>query len=171
MRLAFALIPLLAAAAAHARPLERELPPRKNACWERSYDAAHLATHPRQKVAKIRLLHSPENWQPGEGGSVYVMLHINLRERVKPGQAFDYQLGGFCRAAGQGLLCRPEWDAGSWRIERGPNGALDIRNAGITANPDPYDAEEIADGAARIPAKPDDGTWRLSPAAGPCRLE
>ena len=169
-------LPLTAAACclatfAQARPLERELPPKANACWERSYDAAHLASHPRQKVARIRLLHSPRNWQPGEGGSLYVMLYFNLRGRVNPGQSFDYQLSGFCKTAGQGLRCVPEWDAGSWRIERGPNGALDIRNAGITANPNPYDAEEVADDAVSLPAKPDDGLWRLSPASGRCEIE
>lgn len=159
------------AAAAQARPLERELPPKGNACWERSYDAAHLAGHPRQKVAKIRLLHSPRNWQPGGAGGLYVMLYVNLRARVNPGQGFDYQLSGVCRAAGQGLRCVPEWEAGSWWIERGPDGTLDIRNAGIIANPNPYDAEEIADDAVSIPAKPDDGLWRLSPASGRCEIE
>ncbi|WP_332680826.1 hypothetical protein [Bosea sp. (in: a-proteobacteria)] len=171
MRLPLIFALMLAAMTAQARPLELELPPKQAACWERSYDAVHLASHPRQKLAKIRLLHSPEIWQPGEGGSVYVMLYINLRERVKPAQGFDYQLSGFCRAAGQGLHCVPEWEAGSWRIGRGPNGTLDIRNAGIIANPNPYDAEEVADGAVRIPARPDDGTWRLSPASGKCELE
>ncbi len=171
MRLPLIVLMLALAGSAQARPLERELPPKANACWERSYGAAHLGKHPRQKVARIRLLHAPESWQPGEGGSVYIMLYISLRERLKPEQNFDYQLGGFCRAAGQGLRCVPEWDAGSWRIERGPNGALDIRNAGIIANPNPYDAEEIADGAVQIPARPDDGVWRLSPASGTCQLE
>lgn len=166
LRLTVIALPLLAATA-QARPLERELPPARAACWERAYDAAHLAAHPRQKVARIRLVHLPESWPEAARGSFYVALYLNLRERVKPAQSFDYQLGGFCRASGQGLRCVPEWEAGSWRIERGPNGALDIRNAGIVANPNPYDAEEIADGAVRIPARPDDGVWRLMRRAGP----
>jgi hypothetical protein len=162
---------LLATGPAWARPLERELPPAKAACWERVYDAAHLASHPQQKVARIRLVHLPQNWSETGQGGFYVALYVNLRQRAKVDQSFDYQLGGICKAAGQGLRCVPEWEAGSWRIERGPNGALDIRNGGIIANPNPYDAEEIADGAVKIPAKPDDGLWRLSPAAGPCGLE
>ena len=52
-----------------------------------------------------------------------------------------------------------------------PQGALDIRNGGIVANPNPYDAEEIADGAVKIPAKPDDGLWRLMPATDACEIE
>ncbi|MGX1790431.1 hypothetical protein ACWIGM_27035 [Bosea sp. NPDC055332] len=169
-------LPLIAAicclaALSQARPLERELPPTRAACWERVYDAGHLAAHPQQKVARIRLVHLPENWPEAGQGGFYVALYFNLRQRVKADQSFDYQLGGICKAAGQGMRCVPEWEAGSWRVERGPNGALDIRNAGITANPNPYDAEEIADGAVRIPAKPDDGLWRLSPASGPCGME
>lgn len=172
MRLCLTLIAIvLVAGPAQARPLERELPPAQAACWERVYDAAHLAAHPRQKVARIRLVHLPQSWPEAGQGSFYVALYLNLRERARPAQAFDYQLGGFCKASGQGLRCVPEWEAGSWRIERGPNGALDIRNAGIVANPNPYDAEEIADGAVRIPAKPDDGVWRLAPASGPCGME
>lgn len=159
------------AAVAQARPLERELPARRAVCWERVYDAAHLASHPQQKVARIRLVHLPQNWSETGQGGFYVALYVNLRQRAKVDQSFDYQLGGICKASGRGLRCVPEWEAGSWRIERGPNGALDIRNDGIIANPNPYDAEEIADGAVRIPAKPDDGLWRLSPASGPCGLE
>lgn len=167
--LVFALA-LSAAATVQARPLERELPPRAAACWERKYDEAHLRAHPRQLVTHIRLVHLPENWQPRQGGSFFVMLYFNLRQRNAI-TGFDYQLSGFCKAAGQSLRCVPEWEAGSWRIERGPNGALDIRNAGITANPNPYDAEEIADDAVSIPAKPDDMLWRLSPAGGRCEIE
>lgn len=159
------------AAFAQARPLERELPPARAACWERVYDAAHLASHPQQKVARIRLVHLPQNWPEAGQSGFYVALYVNLRQRVKVDQSFDYQLGGICKASGQSLHCVPEWEAGSWRIERGPSGALDIRNGGIIANPNPYDAEEIADGAVKIPAKPDDGLWRLSPASGPCGME
>lgn len=119
----------------------------------------------------IRLVHLPQRWPEAGPGAFYVALYLNLRQRVRPEQSFDYQLGGFCKASGQGLRCVPEWEAGSWRIERGPDGTLDLRNAGIVANPNPYDAEEIADGAVRIPARPDDGLWRLSPASGPCGME
>jgi hypothetical protein len=169
-------LPLIAAfcclaALAQARPLERELPPARAACWERVYDAAHLASHPQQKVARVRLVHLPENWSEAGQGGFYVALYFNLRQRVRADQRFDYQLGGICKASDRGLRCVPEWEAGSWRIERGPNGALDVRNGGIVANPNPYDAEEIAEGAVRIPAKPDDGLWRLSPASGPCGIE
>lgn len=166
--LALTLIPPALPAA--SRPLESELPLKRAACWERSYDEAHLKAHPRQKISRIRLVHLPETWSGAPPESIFVMLYMNLRQR-KPGNDYDYQLSGFCKARGQGLHCVPEWEAGSWRIERGPQGTLDIRNNGIIANPNPYDAEEIADGAVTIPAKPDDGIWRLRPASGACRIE
>ena len=154
---------------ASARPLERELPLRREACWERSYDAAHLAAHPRQKVAAIRLLHSPP--QDGSApGKVYLQLHFNLRER-KSSSNYDYAYGGYCKAAGQALRCESEWEAGIFHVLRGPGGTLDVRNSGIIANPSNYDSEDIADNAVKLPAKPDDGTWRLMPAAGACPVE
>lgn len=159
------------ASPAGARPLESELPPKRAACWERSYDAAHLAARPLQKVSRIRLVHLPDDWKAEPSRGFYVVLYINLRQRAKAASDYDYQISGFCKPRGQGVRCVPEWEAGSWHIERGPDGALDIRNGGIIANPNPYDAEEIADDAVRIPAKPDDGVWRLMPAAGACRIE
>jgi len=54
---------------------------------------------------------------------------------------------------------------------RGPDGTLDVRNGGIIANPSNYDSEDIADNAVKLPAKPYDGAWSLSPATGECRVE
>ena len=161
----------LLAGPADARPLETELPPKRAACWERSYDAAHLAAHPLQKVSRIRLVHLPGDWKAEASRGFYVVLYLDLRQRVKAASDYDYQISGFCKPRGQGVRCVPEWEAGSWLLERGPGGTLDIRNGGIIANPNPYDAEEIADDAVKIPAKPDDGVWRLVPAAGACRIE
>lgn len=159
------------AAPAVARPLESELPPRRAACWERSYDAAHLAAHPRQKVSRIRLVHLPDDWKAEPSRGFFVVLYINLRQRIQATPGYDYQISGFCKPRGEGVHCVPEWEAGSWRIERGPDGTLDVRNGGIIANPNPYDAEEIADNAVAIPARPDDGIWRLGRASDACVIE
>jgi len=169
-RAAVVSVVLAAALPAMARPLERELPPKLDACWERAYDEAHLRANPQQKVTKIRLIHKPGNWQAEPHATLYVALYFNLRQRTTANR-FDYQIGGFCKPQGKSLRCVPEWDAGSWRLESGPQDALDIRNGGIIANPNPYDAEEIADGAVKIPAKPDDGLWRLMPASDACEIE
>ncbi|PTM40260.1 hypothetical protein [Bosea sp. 124] len=162
---------LLLAGPACARPLEGELPPKRAACWERRYDSAHLAAHPRQKVSRIRLVHLPDDGKAEPSRGFFVVLYINLRQRTQARAGYDYHISGFCKPRGTGVHCVPEWEAGSWRIERGPDGALDIRNGGIVANPNPYDAEEIADNAVAIPARPDDGLWRLGRAADACVIE
>lgn len=171
MRRAAALSALLVAASPTlARPLESELPAKRDACWERAYGEAHLRAHPQQQAAKIRLVHKPNTWQAEPHAAIYVALYFNLRQRTTTNR-FDYQIGGFCKPQGKGLRCVPEWDAGSWRLVSGPQGALDIRNGGIVANPNPYDAEDIADNAVKIPAKPDDGLWRLMPSSDACEIE
>jgi hypothetical protein len=164
---------LLSAEAAGARPLEAELPRDRKACWERIYDAAHLAAHPWQKVVRIKLVHMPQSWREAEGGAFYVDLKMTLRKRRPGGHAFDYSLGAVCKADGASLLCVNEWDAGSWRIERAAGGGLVVRNGGgIIMNPSPYDAEEVADGAAPVPAAPDDRAWALEPSPdAACRIE
>lgn len=159
----------LAALPAVARPLDRELPLRRVACWERVYDAAHLAAHPRQTIAEIRLVHTPSP-DGGDAAGLYLQLYLNLRQRVS-NSAHDYKYGGFCKTQGRGLRCEAEWEAGVFTVEAGPNGALVVRNGGITANPLEYDSEDIADNAVKIPARPDDGIWSLRPAAGACRVE
>jgi hypothetical protein len=150
----------LSAGAAGARPLEQELPAKRSACFERTYDAAHLKARPRQRVARIRLLHLPDQWTALDDGRFYVSLVANLRTR-RGDDGFDYRLGGFCRAEGSSLLCTPEWDAGRWRIERGPGNSLDVVNGNVVLNPYGHDAEEIAPGAVRVRAAPDDRRWRL----------
>lgn len=137
---------------AAARPLEAQLPKDRAACYERNYDAAHLAAHPQQKVTRIRLIHPPDQG----AGPAFVTLEIQLLRH-----ASVYKLFGFCGEKGAALSCQPEWEAGSWRIEVAPDGALDIVNGNITVNPANYDAEEIASGAVAITAAPDDRRWRL----------
>jgi hypothetical protein len=149
---------LAIAAPLSARPLEKELPPGKDICWERRYDAAHLAAHPGQRVTAIRLVSQGDS--PGAGTPVVTLL-FTLRARKAGGDPadFDYQNLPFCKGAGAGLACENEYGLGRFRIERAARGGLLIRNPGIMANPYPYDAEEIADGAVRIPSRPDDSAW------------
>lgn len=170
---AFTLLsPVLAMEMAAARPLEAELPKDARACWSRAYDDAHLKAHPRQQVTGLKLVHLPEDWPQAEGGRFFVDLKFNLRKRVKA-QDYDYSISAFCGASKSGLLCVNEWDAATYRIDRASGGIV-IRNAGtIIANPIPYDAEEVADGAVRITAAPDDKAWLLTTRTSDasCRIE
>lgn len=156
-----------------AYPLEDVLPATTRTCWERVYDAAHLAAHPAQKVVAVRMMFGGVDVGRKRNDPVPVDLYFNLRKRKadNPDPAsYDYRLSAQCRAAGSGLRCVPEWDAGSWRIAKGQGGSLVLHNGGLIANPDNYDAEDIADDAVRIPARPDDRSWRLSPLpAASCR--
>jgi hypothetical protein len=157
MQLRLALVLAFMAAPAFARPLEDELPVHSAACWQRTYDAAHLKAHPKQKVARIRLAHTG-----GEAdGTLYLALDINLRKRANYG-AFDYVLGGYCKPDGAALTCVPEWDAGSFTIEKGPKQTLLVRNHHMVVNPSNYDSEDIADNAVDL-SRTDDAVWLLKP--------
>ena len=143
------------ASPAAARPLEAELPTRGEACWQRIYDAAHLKAHPKQMVARIRLTHT--------GGSVdgqfYLTLDMRLRKRAGA-HGHDYKLGGYCKSEGARLTCAPEWDAGTFTVEKGPGKTLRVRNHQMIVNPFEYDSEDIADDAVDL-GKSDDASWLL----------
>lgn len=142
-----------------AAPLEKELPPGKDACWERSYDDAHLAAHPGQKVIGVKLVKLSESPVPGTEA---ITLYINLRKRtVESDGGYDYSNTALCKPSGAGMVCENDYGLGKFRIESVPKGGLIVRNPGIWANPNPYDAEEKAKDAVSIPAKPDDGSWLL----------
>ena len=94
----------------------------------------------------------------------------DLRTRTHASDAFDYSLGGFCQPNRGGLRCEPEWRAGSWRIEGGPNGSLIVRNGDIAVNPASSAAEERSEGAVTLKAANDEAAWRLQRMPGPCQL-
>lgn len=169
MRLTFVcLLAALLVPTATAMARGSELLPDRDACWERSYDDAHLKAHPRQQVVRIRLLHLPSRWPRPAPGMTFVELEMNLRARTHQGDAFDYSLGGFCRPRGGGLSCEPEWNAGTWRIERGPHGTLIVRNNDISVNPSSSAAEERSGDAVTLKAGDDEAAWQLRRMSGPC---
>lgn len=170
MQLTFA--PVLAApfllAGATMAMAESPVLPNRDACWERVYDDAHLKAHPMQQVVRIRLFHLPSRWPQPAPGVTFVALEMNLRTRTRGSDAFDYNLGGFCKPSHGGLRCEPEWRAGTWRIERGANGSLIVRNDDITVNPSPSAAEERSEDAVTLKAANDDAAWSLQPVTGAC---
>jgi hypothetical protein len=173
MQLAF--VPVLVAplvlAATNTVTAERPLLPDLDACWERIYDDAHLKAHPRQQVVQIRLFHLPSRWPQPASGVTFVELEMNLRARAHGNDSFDYSLGGFCQPSGGGLFCKPEWRAGSWRIELGANGSLIVRNHDIIVNPSASAAEERSEDAVTLKAANDEAAWRLQRMPGACHYD
>jgi hypothetical protein len=141
-----------------ARPLESELPPKTPACYERIYDAAHLAAHPKQEVTRIRLVHTGQS-APNE----VMFLTIDIAVR---GKREVYSLGGVCEADGRGLNCTPEWNAGTFRVEASQDGSLLVTNRSMLFNPSNYAAEEPAPNAIKLEG--DDRTWRLQRTGEKC---
>lgn len=159
------LVITLAAAAAsgtQAAPLEKELPPGKDTCWDRWYDEEHLAKHPQQRVTAFRVVRQGSAATDG----IFVMLMFNLRKRTQveapEERSFDYTTTAFCKPSRSGLNCENEYGLGRFRVDPDRKGGLIVRNLGLTANPSNYDAEDISDNAVKIPPKPDDGAWAVS---------
>jgi hypothetical protein len=152
----------LAATTLAARPLEKELPPKASACFERIYDSEHLNAHPMQQVTRITLIHErgadakPEAEEP-----LYVSIEITVR-----GNAEVYRLGGLCEPQGKGVRCTPEWEAGSFLVEAVADGALLVTNKSMMFNPDNSAAEEVAPGAIQL--RGDDRAWKLFPGGPQC---
>jgi hypothetical protein len=147
---------LAAALATHAaaNALTEALAAAGSTCWERVYDAAHLKSHPRQRTVHIRLATDVQ-----DDGVIVAALGMNLRKRIGDPR-FDYATTGFCKARGAALVCAPEWESGSFTLERGKGDTLVVRNGGLVMNPASHAAEEIAGDAVDL-GKSDDKAWLL----------
>jgi hypothetical protein len=155
MRLRFAIFILLLSFPALANPLEKELAAAANTCWERTYNAAHLSTHPQQLTQKIRL-----STEVQDDGSIVASIGIRPREPGGSG-LFDYVAFGYCTPKGSALRCAPDWDAGSFTLEKGAKGEMKIRNGHMIVNPFNYDSEDISDKALDL-GRSDDAVWLLA---------
>jgi hypothetical protein len=140
--------------AQHALAASKPKVTSKTACWQRVYTAAELKKHRRQKVSMVQLLVETQ-----EDGSVAATLGLNLRKRTGEGK-YDYAMGGTCKPKGQTLACTPQWDAGSFILEKGARDGLRVKNRKLVINPSNYDSEDIADKAINF-RKSDDAIWLL----------
>ena len=151
----------LALAKAKPKPAAMEA---KVACWQRIYTPAELKKHKRQKVTMALLTVETQ-----KDGSVSATLGLNLRQR-KSDWKYDYSIGGFCKPKGQTMVCTPEWDAGTFVLERGARGGLRVKNRKLVVNPFDYDSEDISPKAVDF-RKSDDAIWLLFPAdASACKV-
>ena len=150
---------------------ESRVLPNQDTCWERIYDDAHLKAHPQQQVVQIRLFHLPSRWPQPAPGVTFVALEVNSADPHSWNRSVRLQSRWICQPSGGGLLCKPEWRAGSWQIEPGADGSLIVRNDDIIVNPSSSAAEERSDGAVTLKAANDEAAWRLQRMAGPCNYD
>ncbi len=125
---------------------------RREACFNRVYDAAHLAAHPQQKVRHIRL-----TAQPNGRGAITAGLNVWLR-----GSGVRYAAYAFCRFESGRTTCRSEFDDRVWGIRQENAKTVRIENGGIWVNPWDYDAEDRSERGTRLKTEPDDESWLLS---------
>ena len=94
----------------------------EGACYSRSYDAAHLATHPRQRVTSIAIAYRPSAQMKEK--STPQRFEVGLGVRVK-GDGELYSRVAYCQPAGAGFSCSLESDGG--QITLTPEGARGLR--------------------------------------------
>lgn len=94
----------------------------EGACYTRSYDAAHLAAHPRQRVTSIAIAYRPITQMKQK--STPQRFEVGLGLRVK-GDGELYSRVAYCQPAGAGFSCGLESDGG--QITLTTNGARGLR--------------------------------------------
>jgi hypothetical protein len=109
--------------AAANEPYEAYFAKRALACFARSYDAAHLGRHPRQKVRRIELAFRND----GKAAARAFELTLGLAPKDAKGR---FAKPAHCAAEGGGFLCRVESDGGTFRLEPAGRGALALQVVG-----------------------------------------
>ena len=124
-------------------------------CYARTYDAKHLAAHPRQLLTRFTLSDGP----PGstlEKGTLEVSLAFTVR-----GDKEVYGTLGICRDGGASLRCGVEGDGGSFTVTRDGKGLL-LRIKRLAAEGEKFSPD--------VAVNSDDKLVRLHPApASACR--
>lgn len=175
-RIPVALVLLAAAAPALAQdaktsPLPAHLPLRTEACFGRVYDAAHLAAHPKQKVASLHIAREfgqdpfaeQAPWTEealkavdGEDGRVLVTAYVRLRERKGV-----YSNALSCAKTGTGtVLCAIDCDGGTFALR--PSGSsLLLENGGFVVVGGCGASEDDSDNPVHVAPGADDKLFRL----------
>ncbi|MEO5616041.1 MAG: hypothetical protein ABIR04_14120 [Cypionkella sp.] len=90
--------------------------PPEASCFQRHYDAAHLAKHPQQLITDIALT-------PAEGQEVSTSLVVDISVKLR--DISDSYIGSaYCEADSVGLSCGMEGDAGAFSLALREDGAL-----------------------------------------------
>ena len=91
--------------------------PGASACWQRLYDAAHLASHPDQQVTAMTLLMSYLTFDDGSDGMHYFGVDVSLRDGRK-GTA-----SGGCWQTEGVVRCGVDCDGGGFVLTRNGDGS------------------------------------------------
>jgi hypothetical protein len=86
-----------------ANPASAEVP--QPGCYERVYDAAHLAAHPGQLVTRSTVLVKPTDAATKAAAGASYAFNANLRFWVR-GQKQSFDSLGACQSANEGLACK-----------------------------------------------------------------
>lgn len=97
-------------------------------CFARTYDAAHLRAHPRQKVESIELDMTPAN----PDGVPATAKRFELGVGVKPrGSSEWYGGNAICATKGQEFSCYLEGDGGDLKLTALASGELEVATSGL----------------------------------------
>ena len=115
----------------------------RDACYGRVYDAAHLKSHPKQKVTSLHVLRSlerrreAENWTPDartesirsfrEEGQASVTAFVTFRDR----KGVLHNALTCDKETRDGVRCMVECDGGSFRLARSNANAVMLHNNGF----------------------------------------
>jgi hypothetical protein len=136
------------------------------ACFTRVYDAAHLSSHPRQKVAGMMVLFSDN--RAAEEGSAALSFKVGFK--MRGGAKFDN--GGDCSHAGAEetgassakVFCSIDCDGGGLDVEiSADNKSLRVGLDGISVYPAGASPDE--DNRTGLPTGSDDKVFRLERAS------
>jgi hypothetical protein len=87
-------------------------------CYARTYDAAHLAAHPKQVVRRFFTIANGGEGSDGRGG-FYLTFGFVMRDS-------DEHFAGdaYCKPKGDGAVCHAEGDGGSFTVSPRSDGLL-----------------------------------------------
>jgi hypothetical protein len=148
----------------------------KTWCLARSYDAAHMAAHPKQKVTGIAFAYEPFQRFEGEPdaqpmwdqyastGAIFAKIVVTMKDdpRAALGSAD-------CRAAedSETLRCGIEGDGGGFTLTRRPDGRYRIDNPqGFSVEYPAANPDEPNDGYRYVNPKDDQESFLLDASSG-----
>ncbi len=175
--LAVALTALCGSAAAQPAPGVAALmtllapQPGNKACYVRSYDAAHLRAHPKQRITAMKFLLSVEAYDPKPAAAAKLeeLYHYTFSMSVaRRGDKRLLRTSGGC-SGGDAILCAVDCDGGSVTLDKMPPANSLI----VRLNDHGIQMFHDCDGAPAVLVKAgeDDKVFRLNKAANnACRI-